>query len=164
MMHIDPKWDIRDFYNLDYILATHNDSFLVDEYISSGHNKEKISIYKYHEPNPMPSCMKHVRDKFSHWDKVGLAVNYFKPGQYLPMHTDLFGRYLQINNVKPDNVNRCMVMLEDSSPGQILQIGDVCYCKWEAGDCFYWEYETPHAFYNMSMKDRYAIQVTGVVR
>lgn len=164
MDHIKPQWDIEDFKNLDYTYATHNDPLLVNEYLWAGHNKEKLSIYKYHEPNPMPTCMEYVKNLFSDWDSVGLAVNYFKPGQYLPLHVDLFGRYLKIHNTKPENVNRCMVMLEDSSPGQILQIDDVCHCKWKAGDCFYWEYETPHAFYNMSMIDRYAIQVTGVVR
>jgi hypothetical protein len=53
-------------------------------------------------------------------------------------------------------------MLEDSSPGQILQVKDTAYCKWKSGDCFYWNYDEIHAFYNFSMKDRYAIQITGV--
>ena len=57
-----------------------------------------------------------------------------------------------------------MVMLEDSSPGQILQIKDIAHCTWKSGDCFYWKYDEIHAFYNFSMKDRYAIQVTGVIK
>ena len=55
-------------------------------------------------------------------------------------------------------------MLEDSSPGQILQVKDTAYCKWNAGECFYWRYDDEHAFYNFSMNDRYAIQITGIVR
>ena len=55
-----------------------------------------------------------------------------------------------------------MVMLEDSSPGQILQIDDVCHCKWKA--LLYRNTKHLMNFYNMSMIDRYAIQVTGVVR
>ena len=54
MDHIKPQWDIEDFKNLDYTYATHNDPLLVNEYLWAGHNKEKLSIYKYHEPNPMP--------------------------------------------------------------------------------------------------------------
>ena len=54
-------------------------------------------------------------------------------------------------------------MLEDSSPGQILQIKDIAHCKWNAGDCFYWNHDEIHAFYNFGMKDRYAIQITGVL-
>jgi hypothetical protein len=162
MQHIVPKWNIEDFHNLTYTYATHNDLSLVEKYIDSGHNPDKLSIFKYHEPNPMPMSVEYVRKQFSFWDNVGVAINHFKPGQYLPLHIDLYGKYLKITNTDSSNVMRCMVMLEDSSPGQILQIDELCYCKWNAGDCFYWSYETLHAFYNMSMKDRYAIQVTGI--
>jgi len=163
--HIKPKWNIEDFYGLNYILTTHKDEELVKRYLDSGHNKEKLSMYKYQLPNRMPDCInEYIIPHFNFWDKVATAVNYFKPGQYLPLHTDLYGKYVEINDVDPDKVMRCMVMLEDSSPGQILQVKDTTYCKWKAGDCFYWEYDEIHAFYNFSMKDRYAIQVTGVIR
>lgn len=163
--HIEPNWDIRDFYNLDYVLATHKDEELVEQYLNSGHSKEKLSMYKYQLPNTMPKCVdEYIIPHFNFWDKVSPAVNHFKPGQYLPLHTDLYGRYVEINDVDSDKVMRCMVMLEDSSPGQILQIADIAHCKWNAGDCFYWKYDEIHAFYNFSMKDRYAIQVTGVIR
>jgi hypothetical protein len=69
-----------------------------------------------------------------------------------------------MNDVNSENVIRCMVMLEDSSPGQILQIKDIAHCKWNAGDCFYWNHDEIHAFYNFGMKDRYAIQITGVLK
>jgi hypothetical protein len=55
-----------------------------------------------------------------------------------------------------------MVMLEDNYPGQILQIKDICISSWKSGDCFGWKYDDLHAFYNFSMNDRYAIQITGV--
>jgi hypothetical protein len=147
---------------LDYTIATH--PTLIDEYLAAGHDKEKLSIYKYHEPNPMPECMEYIRSKFDFWNHVCVAVNHFIPGQYLPIHVDLYGRYIEMTNANPEDVMRCMVMLEDSQPGQILQIDDKCHGKWSAGDCFYWEYDTPHAFYNMSTSPRYAVQVTGVVR
>lgn len=161
--HINPNWDIKDFYNLNYELSTHKDEELVNQYLSSGHNKEKLSIYKYQLPNPMPRCVnEYIIPHFDFLDKVAAAVNYFKPGQYLPLHTDLFGKYVEINNIGSENVIRCMVMLEDNSPGQILQIKDTAYSTWKSGDCFYWDYDEIHAFYNFSMKDRYAIQITGV--
>ena len=69
---------------------------------------------------------------------------------------------VEINNIGSENVIRCMVMLEDNSPGQILQIKDTAHSTWKSGDCFYWDYDEIHAFYNFSMKDRYAIQITGV--
>lgn len=161
--HIEPNWDIEEFKNLDYVLCTHKDLSLVDQYLSSGHSKEKLSMYKYHLPNPMPRCVyEYIIPHFTFLDKVAAAVNYFKPGQYLPLHTDLFGKYVELNHIYSKNVIRCMVMLEDNSPGQILQVKDISYCKWKSGDCFYWNYDDIHAFYNFSMNDRYAVQITGI--
>lgn len=162
--NIIPNWCIEDFHNLDYTLCTHKDENLVNRYLHSGHNRENLSMYKYHLPNPMPKCIyDYIIPHFTFLNKVAPAVNYFKPGQYLPLHTDLYGKYIEINDVDSKNVIRCMVMLEDSSPGQILQIKDVAHCKWKAGDCFYWNYDEIHAFYNFSLRDRYAIQITGVL-
>lgn len=163
--HIRPNWDIREFHGLDYILSTHKDEELVRKYLHSGHSKQKLSIYKYQMPNPMPNCVEnYIIPHFSDLDNVAAAVNYFKPGQYLPLHTDLYGKYIELNKVDSKKVIRCMVMLEDSSPGQILQVKDTAYCKWNAGECFYWRYDDEHAFYNFSMNDRYAVQITGIVR
>lgn len=163
--HIKPNWNIEDFYNLNYSWSTHQDAEVVDQYVNSGHSREKLSLYKYHLPNPMPKCVdEYILPQFSFLEKASPAVNYFKPGQYLPLHTDLYGRYMEINGVDSKNVVRCMVMLEDNSPGQILQIKDVAHSTWKAGDCFHWDYNDIHAFYNFSMKDRYAIQITGVTK
>ena len=163
--HIFPNWNIEKFKNLKYTLSTHKDGELVDQYLASGHNKEKLSIYKYQLPNPMPRCVdEYIVPHFTFLDKVAVAVNHFKPGQYLPLHTDLYGKYMELNDVDSENVIRCMVMLENNSPGQILQIKDKCVGSWKSGDCFYWNYDEIHAFYNFSMNDRYAIQVTGVLK
>ena len=163
--HIFPNWNIEEFKNLKYTLSTHKDGELVNQYLASGHSKEKLSIYKYQLPNPMPRCVdEYIVPHFTFLDKVAVAVNHFKPGQYLPLHTDLYGKYMELNDVDSENVIRCMVMLENNSPGQILQIKDKSVGSWKSGDCFYWNYDEIHAFYNFSMKDRYAIQLTGVLR
>jgi hypothetical protein len=52
-------------------------------------------------------------------------------------------------------------MLEDSCPGQILQFENRVVGNWKAGDWFGWIGNELHAFYNFSMIDRYAIQITG---
>jgi hypothetical protein len=93
-----------------------------------------------------------------------LAINLFTPGQYLPMHSDLFGKYKKIHNVQEKNIERYILMLQNNKPGQILQIENKSYSDWESGDCFGWKYNQPHAFYNFSMENRYAVQITGVVK
>jgi hypothetical protein len=162
---IDPKWIISDFENLNYTFSTHRDEELVEDYVRSGHNRENMSMYKYHLPNKMPVCIdEYILPRFNFLNNAAPAINYFKPGQYLPLHIDLFGRYAEIFNANPKNIIRCMVMLEDSSPGQILQVKDTAHCKWKSGDCFYWNYDEIHAFYNFSMNDRYAVQITGILK
>jgi hypothetical protein len=55
-------------------------------------------------------------------------------------------------------------MLEDSKPGQVSQACGKTYGEWQAGDWIQWDSDDPHAVYNLSMHDRYAIQLTGTKR
>jgi hypothetical protein len=165
IQHIIPNWNIEQFKNLQYLLTTYKNEGVLNQYVDVGHNKSMISLYNYHEPNPMPnSVLNYIKPHFNFLDSVCMAINYFKPGQYLPLHVDVFGRYVQVQKVDVTKIVRYMVMLEDNYPGQILQIKDSCISSWKAGDCFSWKYDDLHAFYNFSMNDRYAIQVTGVAK
>jgi len=163
--NIKPEWNIEEFKNLEYSLTTYKNKSVIGDYINVGHNKEMISLYNYHEPNPMPKCMfDYIKPHFNFLDNLALAVNYFKPGQYLPLHSDLYTKYIQVYGAELKDIVRIILMLEDSYPGQILQIKDRCICNWKSGDCFKWESEDLHAFYNFSMNGRYAIQVTGTLK
>jgi hypothetical protein len=163
--HIIPNWNIEEFKNLQYSLTTYKNEETIRQYVDAGHNKSMMSLYNYHEPNPMPDCVfNYIKPQFSFLNYVAIAVNYFKPGYYLPPHSDLYGRYVEVYGVDPKNIIRFILMLEDSFSGQILQIKNICTSSWKAGDCFSWKYDDLHAFYNFSMNDRYAIQVTGVTK
>jgi hypothetical protein len=162
--HIDPKWNIKDYKNLDYILANHYDPDVMNECKKSGHPMERINVYKYHDCKLMPESIKYVKEKFNCYDNVSVAINLFKPAQYLPYHIDNYQKYIEIYNVKLESIIRGIVMLEDSCPGQIIHIQDDCFCKWNAGDCFFWNYNVPHTFYNFSTKNRYSIQITGTLK
>jgi hypothetical protein len=54
-------------------------------------------------------------------------------------------------------------MLEDSEPGQFIQIEDTVFSSWKAGDWFLWKSSASHASYNLSKKNRYALQITGLI-
>jgi len=165
IQHIIPNWNIEQFKNLQYLLTTYKNEGVLNQYVDVGHNKSMISLYNYHEPNPMPnSVLNYIKPHFKFLDNICIAVNYFKPGQYLPLHVDVFGKYVEVQKVDPTKIVRYMVMLENNYPGQILQIKNKCISDWSAGDCFGWAYNDPHAFYNFSMNDRYAIQVTGIIK
>jgi hypothetical protein len=80
------------------------------------------------------------------------------------MHKDLYGNFKVLHGLEDkDAIVRIIVMMEDSVPGQILQIGDNSWSKWRAGDWMGWINSTEHASYNLSMSDRYAWQITGTI-
>jgi hypothetical protein len=163
--HIKPNWNIEEFYNLDYSIADYHDSQEVDIYVSKGHVRKNIGLYKYHEPNPMPSCVNNlVITHFTHLENLAVAVNLFKPGQYLPYHSDVYTRYKEIFDIKDKTISRTMVMLEDWKPGQILCINTSSYTNWIAGDCYIWHDYEQHTFINLSLFDRYALQITGTLK
>lgn len=156
------KFDIEDFLRLDYKKATIDDYYL-KEYILSGHNLSQMIIENYFEPNPMPSVVEEIKVYFNFLNPVSVAVNCCRAGQYLPLHCDLYQKWKEVFCVKDaKNIKRYIVMLEDHSPGQLLEIGDKVYKRWKTGDYFGWTGSTPHAIYNLSLVNRYAIQITGI--
>ena len=157
--------DVSEFYNLSYNQATVNSTYL-DKFSAAGHDKDRMILYNYFEPNPMPEVVENVKSYFTFLDNVTAAVNLITPGNYLPYHSDLYERWMQIFNISRTRVNdiyRYIVMLEDSLPGQIIQIGNESYSSWHAGDFFSWNGTTGHAAYNFSLGNRYSIQITGIL-
>jgi hypothetical protein len=162
--HIMPQWDMEAYRRLDYTLAYHKDTALNDLYAAAGHDRERMTIYNYFQPNPMPNSMAYILQHFDMLENIAAAVNLFRPGQYLPMHSDLYNRYSRLHDVGGRPIWRAIVMLEDCEPGQILQIGYTAHARWEAGRVFWWRDSDEHAFYNFSRSDRYAVQLTGTRR
>jgi hypothetical protein len=163
--HIEPNWNIEDFKTLNYKFDTHKDDRLLNEYASHGHSKMYMTLWNYFQPNPMPKSVdNYIIPAFDHLDHIAIAINLFKPGQYLPMHVDLFGRYKQVNKLNNEEVTRIIIMLEDSQPGQVSQACGKTFGEWVAGDWIQWDSDDPHAVYNLSMHNRYAIQITGTKR
>jgi len=162
--HINPIWNIQEFINLDYEIAYFHNNYQIDEYVTVGHEKESLHILKYLEPNPMPKCVyNHIYPHFFHLKNLVSAVNLFKPAKYLPYHKDTYKKYKELFDVSVENICRVVVMLEDWSPGQIILIDTEAHSGWKSGDYFSWIGETKHSFYNMSLIDRYALQITGTL-
>lgn len=154
---------ILQFANLNYKKAT-IDQIYLNRYLAAGHNEHQIVLYNYFEPNPMPSIVDEIKQHFSFLSTLSIAVNYCQPGQYLPLHSDLYKKWAEVFDVKDvADIKRYIVMLEDHVPGQMLAVDNVVYTSWRAGDYFGWQGQTQHAVYNLSLKDRYAVQVTGIL-
>lgn len=163
--HISPEWDITDFYDLNYKLDKHKDQQLIDNYIATGYASDALTLFNYFEPNPMPDCIySYIKPYFSFIEKMSVAINLFCPGQFIPQHSDLYQKYMTANEITSiENIVRYIVMLEDGVPGQIIGIGNSTHTMWKAGDCFSWMNTEPHAFYNFSISNRYAVQITGII-
>jgi len=164
--HISPSWNINEFRDLEFNLAFHKDQKLIQEYLDLGYSEHSLSLYNYFEPNKMPSSVEsYIKPYFNFLENVSVAINLFRPGQFIPYHSDLYQRYCEVNQITDINsLMRCILMLEDGKPGQILEIENQAVVSWKAGDWFFWKGAEKHAFYNFSKSDRYAIQVTGVIK
>tara|TARA_B100001287_G_scaffold146025_1_gene122939 strand:+ start:5694 stop:6203 length:510 start_codon:yes stop_codon:yes gene_type:complete len=160
--NIVPSWNIEDYKKLKYKLDTHKDNEDNQRYIDAGHNKDSLTLYNYFEPNKMPTSIIYIKSQFPSLKNISVAINLFKPGQYMPIHYDRFTAYKKHHNIpKGSDICRHMVMLEDHEEGQMLQIGKQINTGWEAGSVYKWNNSDIHTFYNLSTKDRYAVQVTG---
>lgn len=160
---IDPKWNIDAYKSLNFKLDKHKKNEDNQRYIDAGHPKDALTLYNYFEPDPMPESIEYIKTFFTDLKHISVAVNLMKPGQYMPIHFDLYGAYKKFHNLQDGcGIARYLIMLEDNAQGQMLQIGDLIYNKWQAGDVYGWANADIHTFYNLSCVDRYAVQVTGV--
>lgn len=162
----DITFDIKDYQSLTYVLDYHKDKELENQYIAAGHSREQMGIHYCFETQQLPLSAQQVKNKFEQlYDNVTIAVNLFQPGHYLPRHHDLYARYRSLfDPTNTQQIIRIIVMLENNVPGQIMQVGYMTWAQWRSGQVFWWYDDTPHAFYNMSLEPRYALQITGMVR
>lgn len=159
--HINPIWTVDDYVNLNYNRDTVADSYL-NQFLGAGHIEEQMCLFNYFEPKPMPASIEYIKSHFQELKNLTAAVNLVKPGQYMPYHSDLYLRWMQVHNHNNiETIVRIIVMLEHGEQGQILHVGDCLHTMWKAGDWFSWNGTTMHALYNMSLRNRYAIQLTG---
>ena len=99
-----------------------------------------------------------------HLQEIVSNINMYKPGMILPWHKDSYVTYAKNKKLKKiDKIVRIIVFLHDSQPGQQLWIEDkLCYGK--SGSWFSWQGSQTHMAANLSMTDRYILQITGIVK
>ena len=158
--NIPVSWNIDDFKILKYKLDP--DPIICQEYSTIGHSLEAMKFHNCFEPDINFSLDK-ILINFNFLSKIRTAVNLFTPGQYIPLHADKYEKFIKINQLpNSDPIVRIILMLEDNEPGQFLQIENTIVSSWKAGDWFSWKSSANHAFYNLSKKKRYSLQITGL--
>jgi hypothetical protein len=99
------------------------------------------------------------------WKDIGLAFYRMPTGTVMPVHHDLYKRYIELFGLqgKETSIRRALVLLEDWKPGHYLEVVGHPYVDWQAGTTVEWNYDAPHSAANIGLEDRYTLQITGHV-
>ena len=159
MHNIQVCWTKQDFINLDYKSLG---GYGTPNFVNYSHDVYKKSINNdvYSMPNPMPNFVKKVLKNFSYRIKA-VAFNRTPPGNFLPLHYDLYSKFIKKYDIyDPNQIHRFIIFLENSKPGHLMQIENRIIAEWQAGDYVDWYGSTEHAAYNIGWDHRYTLQIT----
>ena len=118
---IDVFWKKDDLLKIKFISDVHKDKNLNNVYINAGHSIQNMDIHLCQQHKDFPEWALTVRNQFN-FNNITVALHKISPGNYLPIHTDLYGNYKKIYNIKNEDICRVIVFLEDWQPGHMLDI------------------------------------------
>jgi hypothetical protein len=97
------------------------------------------------------------------WKNIGLSFYRMPTGTILPVHQDLYKRYIDLFDLagKEYTIHRALIFLEDWKSGHYIEVAGQARCGWRAGYTVQWMYDVPHMAANIGLEDRYTLQVTG---
>jgi len=163
--HVERFWD-DEFKTLDYIQEPFNDPAIVSQWISQGYHT-KICGDLCDMRHRLPAWATKFIEIYEYqgWKDIGLAFYRMPTGTVMPVHSDLYKRYIELFDLqgKETTIRRALVLLEDWCPGHYLEVDSKPYVNWIAGDTVEWVYDTPHMAANIGLADRYTLQITGHV-
>jgi hypothetical protein len=163
---ITPFWKSNQssYKDLEYIQEEFNDPDSLSQWLGAGY-PNKFTGDMCDMRSTQPHWNHRIISKFEKygWKDIGTSYYRMGPGTILPMHSDLYVKYIDLFNLqgKEETIRRAVIFLEDWQSGHYLEIcGDVI-TGWEAGAVVEWAYDAPHMAANMGMTPRYTLQVTG---
>jgi len=161
--HIERFWD-DEFKTLDYIQEPFNDPVSVNLWISQGY-QSKICGDLCDMRHRLPKWTERFVEIYENrgWKNIGLAFYRMRTGTVMPMHSDLYKRYIELFDLqgREHSIRRALVLLEDWKSGHYLESEGKAYVHWHAGDTVEWAYDSPHMAANIGLEDRYSLQITG---
>jgi hypothetical protein len=161
--HIERFWD-DEFKTLDYIQEPFNDPETVTLWLSQGY-ANKICGDLCDMRHRLPKWVSKFVDIYTEmgWKDIGIAFYRMPTGTVMPVHSDLYKRYIELFDLqgRERTINRALLLLEDWKSGHYLEVDNYAYTNWRAGDVVEWVYSTPHMAANLGLEDRYSLQITG---
>lgn len=162
-IHLAKFWD-DEYKSLNYIREPFNDPDRVATWVTQGYSGPFTGAM-CDMRQPQPSWNKRFTDIFESkgWKDVGTSYYRMDTGTILPVHTDLYKKYIELFNLKGQEhwIYRAIVFLEDWQPGHYIEVDGTAWTDWRAGDAVEWRYDTPHAAANIGFAPRYTLQITG---
>ena len=154
------------YKHLNYINEPFNDPTSINKWLSQGY-QEKICGELCDMRHDLPDWTNVFVDSYSKrgWKNIGLAFYRMKTGTVMPVHQDLYKRYVELFNLQGQetSIRRALLLLEDWKPGHYLEVDSKPYVAWKAGFTVEWVYDAPHMAANIGLEDRYTLQITGHV-
>ena len=160
---IERFWD-DEFKTIDYIQEPFNDPASVNLWFTQGY-QNKICGDLADMRHTLPSWSSKFIEMYESmgWKDVGIAFYRMRTGTVMPVHSDLYKRYIEVFDLEgqEQSIRRALMLLEDWESGHYLEVDGKPYVNWSAGDVVEWRYDIPHMAANIGLKDRYTLQITG---
>ena len=161
--NLEVFWD-DEFKHLNYIQEPFNDPESVNLWINQGYQSKIVGAMcdmRQAQPSWNDRFVQHFETLG--WKDVGTSYYRMPTGTVMPVHSDLYKKYIERFELQgqEQTVCRALVMLEDWKSGHYLEVMDVAYTGWSAGQVVEWTYDTPHMAANIGLEDRYTLQITG---
>ena len=160
-----PFWD-DEYKQLNYIQEPFNDPENVSRWIGQGY-QPKFAGDMCDMRSPQPSWNQRFIDIFEGqgWKDIGLAFYRMPTGTVMPVHSDLYKRYIELFDLqgREHTIRRALLLLEDWKSGHYLEVAGKPFVDWRAGTVVEWTYDTPHMAANLGPTPRYTLQITGHV-
>lgn len=163
--NLEVFWD-SEYRDLEYINEEFNDPSSVELWVNQGYTK-KFTGDMCDMRSKQPTWNNKFIEHFNAlgWKDIGTSYYCMKTGIVLPVHGDLYKKYIDLFNLKgrEHTIRRAIVLLENWKSGHYLEVMGQPYVDWAAGTVIEWVYDIPHMAANIGLENRYTLQITGHV-
>ena len=162
---LDVFWD-DEYKKLNYIQEPFKDINSTSLWLGKGYQPKFVGDMcdmRQQQPSWNDTFVKHFADLG--WKDIGTSYYRMNTGTVLPVHGDLYLRYIKLHNLqgKEHTIRRAIVFLEDWKSGHYFEALGVANTEWKAGQVVEWRYDAPHMAANIGLEPRYTLQITGHV-
>jgi hypothetical protein len=163
--HIEPFWD-SEYLDLEYINEQFNDPKQLAQWHAMGFTS-RFTGDMCDMRNQQPSWNKQFLDLYTQrgWKDIGTSYYRMMPGTVLPVHQDLYKKYVELFELhdRVSNIRRAVIFLQDWYSGHYFEGAGEPVVGWRAGDVVEWQYDVEHLAANIGSVPRYTLQITGHV-